>query len=72
MNRTALIRTRTLTIGCCENSPLELDAIDHRIVSALRAEGRISNVELAERVGALIIRPSGRRSRERIADTPDP
>ena len=29
----------------------ELDAIDYRIVSALQADGRLSNVELAERVG---------------------
>jgi Lrp/AsnC family leucine-responsive transcriptional regulator len=29
----------------------ELDAIDRRIVAALQADGRLSNVELAERVG---------------------
>jgi Lrp/AsnC family leucine-responsive transcriptional regulator len=29
----------------------DLDAIDYRIVSALQADGRLSNVELAERVG---------------------
>jgi Lrp/AsnC family leucine-responsive transcriptional regulator len=29
----------------------ELDAIDHRIVAALQADARLSNVELAERVG---------------------
>jgi Lrp/AsnC family transcriptional regulator, leucine-responsive regulatory protein len=28
-----------------------LDAIDHRIIAALQADGRLSNVELAERVG---------------------
>jgi Lrp/AsnC family transcriptional regulator, leucine-responsive regulatory protein len=30
---------------------LGLDAIDHRIIAALQADGRLSNVELAERVG---------------------
>jgi Lrp/AsnC family transcriptional regulator, leucine-responsive regulatory protein len=29
----------------------DLDAIDHRILRALQDEGRLSNVELAERVG---------------------
>jgi len=29
----------------------ELDAIDHRILRALQEDGRLSNVELAERVG---------------------
>jgi Lrp/AsnC family transcriptional regulator, leucine-responsive regulatory protein len=28
-----------------------LDAIDHRIVAALQADGRLTNLELAERVG---------------------
>src|SRR5919198_1610815 len=28
-----------------------LDAVDRRIVAALQADGRLSNVELAERVG---------------------
>lgn len=31
--------------------PKQLDAIDYRIVSALQSDGRLSNVELAERVG---------------------
>jgi Lrp/AsnC family leucine-responsive transcriptional regulator len=30
---------------------LDLDAIDRRIIAALQADGRLSNVELAERVG---------------------
>lgn len=30
---------------------LDLDAIDGRIIAALQADGRLSNVELAERVG---------------------
>src|SRR5687767_9854310 len=30
---------------------MQLDAIDRRIVAALQADGRLSNVELAERVG---------------------
>ena len=30
---------------------LDLDAIDSRIVAALQADGRLSNVELADRVG---------------------
>jgi Lrp/AsnC family transcriptional regulator, leucine-responsive regulatory protein len=30
---------------------LDLDAIDCRIIAALQAEGRLSNIELAERVG---------------------
>jgi Lrp/AsnC family transcriptional regulator, leucine-responsive regulatory protein len=30
---------------------LDLDAIDHRIVAALQADGRLTNLELAERVG---------------------
>src|SRR6185295_17243534 len=29
----------------------DLDAIDRRIIAALQADGRLSNVELAERVG---------------------
>ena len=29
----------------------DLDAIDHRILRALQEDGRLSNVELAERVG---------------------
>jgi Lrp/AsnC family transcriptional regulator, leucine-responsive regulatory protein len=29
----------------------DLDAIDHRIVAVLQADGRLSNVELAERIG---------------------
>jgi Lrp/AsnC family leucine-responsive transcriptional regulator len=29
----------------------DLDAIDGRIIAALQADGRLSNVELAERVG---------------------
>src|ERR1044071_9160467 len=29
----------------------DLDAIDYRIISALQADGRLTNVELAERVG---------------------
>jgi Lrp/AsnC family leucine-responsive transcriptional regulator len=30
---------------------LDLDAIDRRIIAALQADGRLSNIELAERVG---------------------
>ncbi len=30
---------------------MTLDAIDHKILTALQADGRLSNVELAERVG---------------------
>jgi Lrp/AsnC family transcriptional regulator, leucine-responsive regulatory protein len=30
---------------------LDLDEIDHRIIAALQADGRLSNVDLAERVG---------------------
>ncbi len=30
---------------------LDLDAIDRRIIAALQADGRLSNVQLAERVG---------------------
>jgi Lrp/AsnC family transcriptional regulator, leucine-responsive regulatory protein len=30
---------------------INLDAIDHRIVAALQADGRLTNLELAERVG---------------------
>jgi Lrp/AsnC family transcriptional regulator, leucine-responsive regulatory protein len=30
---------------------VELDAIDRRIIAVLQAEGRISNLELAERIG---------------------
>jgi Lrp/AsnC family leucine-responsive transcriptional regulator len=30
---------------------IDLDAIDRRIIAALQADGRLSNVELAERVG---------------------
>ncbi|MFC3571279.1 Lrp/AsnC family transcriptional regulator [Paracoccus sp. TOH] len=40
----------------------ELDAIDHRILTHLRAEGRISILDLAERVG-LSPTPCGRRVR---------
>jgi len=32
-------------------SDVELDAIDRRIIAVLQAEGRISNLELAERIG---------------------
>ena len=32
-------------------SEVELDAIDRRIIAVLQAEGRISNLELAERIG---------------------
>lgn len=38
----------------------ELDAIDRRILDVLQSEGRISNLELAERVG-LSPTPCGRR-----------
>jgi Lrp/AsnC family leucine-responsive transcriptional regulator len=34
----------------CVNMP-NLDAIDHRIIAVLQADGRLSNVQLAERVG---------------------
>ena len=30
---------------------IELDAIDRRIIAILQAEGRISNLDLAERIG---------------------
>lgn len=43
-----------------EFAMLELDAIDHRILSHLRTEGRISILDLAERV-ALSPTPCGRR-----------
>ena len=39
---------------------IELDAIDHRILTHLRAEGRISILDLSERVG-LSPTPCGRR-----------
>lgn len=39
---------------------IELDAIDHRILAHLRAEGRISILDLSERVG-LSPTPCGRR-----------
>jgi Lrp/AsnC family leucine-responsive transcriptional regulator len=32
-------------------SKLDLDAIDHRIVAALQADGRLTNADLAQRVG---------------------
>jgi Lrp/AsnC family leucine-responsive transcriptional regulator len=32
-------------------TPRDLDAIDGRIIAALQADGRLSNVELADRVG---------------------
>jgi Lrp/AsnC family transcriptional regulator, leucine-responsive regulatory protein len=41
---------------------VELDAIDRRILSVLQSEGRISNLDLAERVG-LSPTPCGRRVR---------
>lgn len=41
---------------------VELDVIDHRILRILRQEGRISNLELAERVG-LSPTPCSRRVR---------
>ena len=34
-----------------ENAPISLDALDSRILAALQEDGRLSNVELAERVG---------------------
>ena len=34
-----------------ESAPLELDALDSKILSALQEDGRLSNVELADRVG---------------------
>jgi Lrp/AsnC family transcriptional regulator, leucine-responsive regulatory protein len=46
---------------------VELDAIDRRILSILRLEGRISNLELAERVG-LSPTPCSRRLK-RLEDT---
>lgn len=46
---------------------VELDAMDRRILSVLQSEGRISNLELAERVG-LSPTPCGRRMK-RLEDT---
>src|ERR1700758_5636112 len=46
---------------------VELDAIDHRIINVLQVEGRISNLELAERVG-LSPTPCSRRLK-RLEDT---
>lgn len=46
---------------------VELDAIDHRIIKILQHEGRISNLELAERVG-LSPTPCSRRLK-RLEDT---
>ena len=40
----------------------KLDAIDHEIIAVLQQEGRISNIDLAERVG-LSPTPCGRRVR---------
>ena len=34
-----------------ENATIELDALDSKILAALQDDGRLSNVELAERVG---------------------
>ena len=34
-----------------ENASISLDALDSRILAALQEDGRLSNVELAERVG---------------------
>jgi len=36
---------------CVDMPNLDLDAIDRRIIAALQADGRLSNVQLAERVG---------------------
>jgi Lrp/AsnC family leucine-responsive transcriptional regulator len=46
---------------------VELDAVDRRIVSVLQSEGRISNLDLAGRVG-LSPTPCGRRVR-RLEET---
>ena len=46
---------------------IELDAIDHRIINVLQREGRISNLDLAERVG-LSPTPCSRRLK-RLEDT---
>jgi Lrp/AsnC family leucine-responsive transcriptional regulator len=37
--------------GCPDMPKSDLDAIDRRIVAALQADGRLSNVELADKVG---------------------
>lgn len=43
---------RVYTIRKCAIMPKsDLDAIDHRIVVALQADGRLSNVDLADKVG---------------------
>ena len=34
-----------------ENAPISLDALDSKILAALQEDGRLSNVELADRVG---------------------
>ena len=34
-----------------ENAPIALDALDSKILAALQEDGRLSNVELADRVG---------------------
>jgi Lrp/AsnC family leucine-responsive transcriptional regulator len=46
---------------------VELDAVDRRILSVLQSEGRISNLDLSERVG-LSPTPCGRRVR-RLEET---
>jgi Lrp/AsnC family transcriptional regulator, leucine-responsive regulatory protein len=50
-----------------EMTKVKLDATDRRILSVLQAEGRISNLDLAERVG-LSPTPCGRRLR-RLEET---
>src|SRR5450631_1115888 len=41
----------SLTAGCALMPKPDLDAIDCRIVAALQADGRLSNIDLADRIG---------------------
>src|SRR4030088_1039354 len=40
-----------LISGCALMPKYDLDAIDRRIVAALQAEGRLTNIDLADRIG---------------------
>ncbi len=51
-----------MTTSRVKKPQIELDPTDRRILSVLRAEGRISNLDLAERIG-LSPTPCGRRVR---------
>jgi DNA-binding Lrp family transcriptional regulator len=45
------------------HDPVKLDAFDHKILAELRHEGRLTNLELAERIGLSASQCSRRRSR---------